>query len=80
MYNPCETCNMCFKLDIKQEETCEHVGDIHEVDQFICSECGIHLEDWVRVKYDEDFYPQEKYFLEYSFKYCPNCGRKIVGY
>ena len=57
-----------------------HVGDIHEVDQFICSECGIHLEDWVRVKYDEDFYPQEKYFLEYSFKYCPNCGRKIVGY
>ena len=60
-------------------ETCQHIGDINEVDQFICSECGIHLEDWVRVEYDEDWgYPPEKFIYEYAFKYCPNCGRKIV--
>jgi len=66
-----------------RQDTCKNVGDnlnmLHEVDQFVCSECRIHLEDWTRIEYDEDWgYPPEKFWYEYTFKFCPNCGRKIV--
>ena len=43
-----------------------------ETDEFRCSECGIHLEDWV-VCTDEE----NECFGEYEFKYCPNCGVKM---
>lgn len=59
-------------------ETCEHIGDIHPVDQFICSKCGIWLEDWVEVQVDEDCDPPEISHYEYAFKYRSNCGRKVV--
>lgn len=36
------------------KETCTHIGDIAQCDQFICSECGIHLEDWRRLVVDKD--------------------------
>ena len=51
--------------------------EYHEVDEFICSECGLHLEDWTRYVYDE--YSDEKYAQEYVFKRCPECGARIVG-
>lgn len=49
--------------------------EYHEVDEFRCSECGLHLEDWTRYVYDED--SGEKYAQEYVFKRCPECGAKI---
>lgn len=49
----------------------------HEVDEFICPHCGLHLEDWIRYVYDDDFC--EKHGQEYVFKYCPECGSKIRG-
>lgn len=49
----------------------------HEVDEFRCSECGLHLEDWTRYVYDED--SNEEYVQEYVFKRCPECGARIVG-
>lgn len=49
----------------------------HEADEFRCSECGIHLEDWVKHIYDED--TDDEYFQGYVFKYCPNCGAKMGG-
>ena len=62
-----------------KRSTCEHIGELNEVDQFVCSECGIHLEDWVEVWFDEDFgYPASEVHSEYAFRHCPNCGRKIV--
>lgn len=51
--------------------------EYHEMDEFICSECGLHLEDWTRYVYDE--YSDEKYAQEYIFKRCPECGTKIGG-
>ena len=51
--------------------------EYHEADEFRCSECGLHLEDWTRYVYDED--SDEEYTQEYVFKYCPECGAKIVG-
>ena len=54
----------------KEENTCQNITEKDLVDDFVCSKCGIHLYDWVRVC-DEDWY-------EYEFKYCPNCGAKVV--
>lgn len=45
-------------------------------DTFICKECGIHLEDCVKCVYDED--AEDTTHYEYEFKFCPECGRKIV--
>ena len=57
-------------------ETCKNLGEYNEVDQFICSECGIWLEDWVEVEFNEEENDDVAY--EYELAYCPNCGRKIV--
>ena len=45
-------------------------------DTFICEKCGIRLEDCVKTVYDED--AEDTTFHEYEFKFCPECGRKIV--
>ncbi len=41
-------------------------------DEFICSECGIHLEDWIKCADEEN-----DVWVEYEFCYCPNCGSKM---
>lgn len=57
-------------------ETCRNIAkDYADVDQFVCSECGIELQDWDRVERDED--TGDESFYEYTLKYCPNCGRRI---
>ena len=43
----------------------------HPVDEFICSECKIHLTNYVRVEIEDDAH------YEYTMKYCPNCGAKM---
>ncbi len=49
----------------KEQEPC---------DLFICSECGIELEDWDRVKRKEN---GEVRYCNYVFKRCPECGAVI---
>lgn len=49
-------------------------SDFAYCDDFLCSKCGIHLTDWVRMDAKED----DRY--EYEFKFCPNCGAKIVNH
>ena len=46
-----------------------------ECDQFVCSNCGIELQDWHRVERDID--TGDIAYHQYEFKYCPNCGAKI---
>lgn len=48
--------------------------DYADCDQFVCEECGLHLQDWVRID-DDDF--DDGIVHEYVFKYCPECGAKI---
>lgn len=63
-------------LDENMIEYTENINKNYaDVDQFICKECGIHLREWSCYKIDED--NGEEYSYEYSFNYCPNCGRKI---
>lgn len=49
--------------------------NFHEVDEFCCSECGLHLEGWSRRVYDEE--NDDTFWVEYVFKHCPECGAKI---
>ena len=51
--------------------------DYAECDQFVCSECGIELQDWHRVERDAD--DGDITYYEYEFKYCPNCGADMRG-
>lgn len=58
------------------EKTCCNLNDDYaDVDQFVCSKCGIHLQGWYRV--DEDDF-DDGIVHEYKFRYCPNCGAKVV--
>lgn len=50
--------------------------DYLDCDEFICHKCGIHIEDWKRIKIDPD--DGEKETCEYTFKHCPECGAKII--
>ena len=49
--------------------------DYADCDQFVCSNCGIELQDWHRVERDED--DGEVSYHEYTFKFCPNCGAEM---
>lgn len=49
--------------------------DYADCDQFVCSECGIELQEWLQVERDED--DGDITYHEYTMKYCPNCGKKI---
>lgn len=63
-------------IEEHKTDTCENVGeDYAEVDQFVCSKCGIELQDWNSVERCED---GEVIYHEYTFRFCPHCGRKIV--
>ena len=50
--------------------------DYAECDQFVCSNCGIELQDWHRVERDED--DGDVTYHEYEFKFCPNCGASMM--
>lgn len=45
-------------------------------DRFNCEKCGIRLEDCVKAVYDEE--DEDTKYQEYEFKFCPECGRKVV--
>ena len=70
-----------FYLDISTIEAVPVVHgynnnqNYHEVDEFRCSECGLHLEGWERHIYDEEC--EDNFTKEFAFKYCPNCGAKM---
>lgn len=60
----------------KVVEQCENVAERYaDCDEFVCSKCGIHLMEWVKVSIGEDY--DDEIHSEYVFKYCPNCGAKI---
>lgn len=77
--SPCEYQNEDIKIHYEERktDTCENAGeDYAECDQFVCSKCGIELQDWHSVERDMD--DGEVSYHEYTFRFCPNCGRKIV--
>ena len=63
-------------LTHKERECHNENHDYAECDQFVCSNCGIELQDWHRVERDED--DDDVTYHQYEFKYCPNCGARIT--
>ena len=66
------------KITSGEYQDAAHTKNLSEIawcDSFICSKCGLHLEEWVKVEITEE-YGKERF--EYEFEYCPGCGRKIV--
>lgn len=59
-YEPCQS----------EHENCQNTTKENPVDDFVCSNCGIHLADWHRIDGED--------WVEYEFKYCPNCGAKVI--
>lgn len=55
--------------------TCTNLSAVADCDEFICSSCGIHLSDWVKVVIDYD--ENDTTYHEYCFKFCPECGHKV---
>lgn len=70
-----------YELALKALEAPKSAGhncneDYADCDQFVCSECGIELQDWHRVEREDD---GDIIYHEYTFKYCPNCGADMRG-
>ena len=60
---------------LKEEKTCENIFEMHPTDGFTCSECRITIIDYIEERVNDDYYANH---YEYEFKYCPNCGAKVV--
>lgn len=61
---------------LKEEKTCKNISEMHPVDGFTCSECGISIEDYCEKEVDEE--NGDITYREYMLRYCPNCGAKVV--
>ena len=59
-----------------EQKTCKNISEMHPVDGFTCSECGISIEDYSEKEVDEQ--NGDITYREYMLRYCPNCGAKVV--
>lgn len=67
--------HMAIKALEQEPKECHNENkDYDDCDQFVCSNCGIELQDWHAVERSED---GDISYHEYEFRYCPNCGAKI---
>lgn len=75
----CEDCREEHKqlAEWLEEETCTNKLEYDSRDVFKCSNCGFISVHQTGVKSDED--NRVEFFYSYKPKYCPNCGRKIIG-
>lgn len=60
----------------KQREG-ENITEMHPVDEFICSECGLIMRDCCRYEIDAD--DGDEICYEFAFRFCPRCGAKMKG-
>ena len=64
------------EADVRHVVKAKNIGtDYAECDQFVCSNCGVELQDWHRVERDDD--DGDITYHEYVFRYCPNCGAVV---
>lgn len=63
--------------DVVEVRHGKNITKNHPVDEFICSECGLIMQDCCRYEIDEDADPPDENCYEFEFRYCPRCGVKI---
>lgn len=69
--------SMKLKDIVTNEKVCTNINPTYsEVDEFVCSKCGLHLVDWKRVEVDED--DGTEWCYDYELQFCPGCGREII--
>lgn len=61
---------------LSERKTCKNITKCHPVDEFICSECGLILQDYHEIGIDRE--DGDEYFFEFEIRYCPCCGAKVV--
>lgn len=57
--------------DVQEVKHGENITSMHPTDEFICSECGVVLQDVSEYIVEDDVY------REFYFDYCPKCGAKM---
>ncbi len=57
--------------DVQEVRHGENITSMHPTDEFICSECGVVLQDVSEYIVEGDVY------REFYFDYCPKCGAKM---
>ena len=65
-------------ISMEIRECCSNISEVHPVDEFICSNCGLILRDYNRYEVDEDADPPDENMYEFEIKFCPRCGREVV--
>lgn len=68
----------CEELDWIDEKICTNFSS-GQSGEFVCSNCGIYLDDLSQIVIPESCNENVKQD-EYELRYCPNCGCKIVDY
>lgn len=87
MCNKCEHRPVCWKFrttgghvnackDHKEVRSGANISQNNPVDEFICSECGVMLDDFRRIVLDDD---GERFYCEVEFQFCPLCGADVRG-
>lgn len=64
------------EADVQPVTHTQNMSTVAFCDRFICKNCDIHLENWVKVVIDPD--DGDELHYEYEFKFCPECGARIV--
>ena len=57
-----------------EDDTVKNSAEVDGHDEFVCSGCGLHLAEWVRVEVDDD---GDRDTYSYEFEFCPRCGKKV---
>lgn len=63
--------------DVAEVRHGRNVTNMHPVDEFICSECGLILRDLTETRIDEE--NEDECYFEFECNYCPNCGAEMDG-
>lgn len=67
------------KGELVEVEYCNNDTEMHPVDEFVCSHCGLITRDNSRWEIDLEADPIDESQIEFEFKFCPRCGRKVKG-
>ncbi len=69
--------NDLYNADFRKQSEGENITEMHPVDEFICSECGLIMRDCCRYEIDAD--DGDEICYEFAFRFCPRCGAKMKG-
>lgn len=67
---------LCGNDEPMAQKICRNETENDEVDEFVCSACGLILQEFQEVRVDEDDGEETRH--QFIIRYCPQCGAKVV--